>query len=227
MKASPLSKLDLYTLAAPLTALLGNVVFYNAAKLLNRGLPHIDMTSTLDLRIPFLPWTAIPYLSCFVFWFIGFVLIAAGDRETSDRLFSGHLAALVLCFALFLLVPTTNLRPAVHGSGFGAWVMRLVYAADTPGNLFPSIHCLTSWLCWVGVHKRRELPFPVRLGFFLVVLMTFVTVLTTRQHVLADVAAGVLVGELGRLIAAHTRLPRLYARLMDRLTRCCQAVLSR
>lgn len=37
--------------------------------------------------------------------------------------------------------------------------MRLLYWIDAADNLFPSIHCLVSWLCWIGVRRRRDIPY--------------------------------------------------------------------
>lgn len=36
--------------------------------------------------------------------------------------------------------------------------MRFVYAVDAADNLFPSIHCLVSWFCYIGLRGRRDIP---------------------------------------------------------------------
>ena len=32
--------------------------------------------------------------------------------------------------------------------------MRFLYQVDAADNLFPSIHCLTSWFCYIGIRGR-------------------------------------------------------------------------
>ena len=198
-----------HILRDPALALAWNVLIFAAARWINLHRAHYDMTCALDRRVPFLPWTGLPYLSCFGFWYVGFALCAARDRGERERFFLSHAMSMLCCFILFLWIPTTNVRPAVPGGDLWSWLMRLIYGVDYPDNLFPSIHCLTSWLCWVGLRRRRDLPGWVRYGFLLVALMTFVTVLTTKQHVIVDILPAVLIAELCWRLAGALPLERL------------------
>ncbi len=102
--------------------------------------------------------------------------------------------------------------------------MRFLYWADSPENLFPSIHCLASWLCWVGVRGRREVPFWYRAFSLFMALAVCACTLTTKQHVLADAVGGVILAELCWLLAGHTKLPVLYGRALRKISgRLCKA----
>ena len=73
--------------------------------------------------------------------------------------------------------------------------MRLLYEVDAADNLFPSIHCLTSWLCVIAVRGNEKIPKWYRAASVLIALSICVSTLTTKQHVIADGIAGVLLAE--------------------------------
>ena len=58
----------------------------------------------------------------------------------------------------FVLFPTTNTRPEIVADGFWNQAMIWLYSIDAADNLFPSIHCLVSWFCFLGIRGRQEIP---------------------------------------------------------------------
>ena len=126
--------------------------------------------------------------------------------------------AKAVCFLLFLLIPTTNVRPEITGKSVWDALMKLLYSIDAADNLFPSIHCLNSWLCWIGVRKNREIPAAYRYFSLVVAVAVCISTLTTKQHVIADVIGGVLLAELSYLIAGRQKVCALYSAGISKLS---------
>ncbi len=208
-----------YALIIPVAALLFSTLSFGLAKLFCFWRPHVNMSIPWDAAVPFLPWTVSIYLGSFVYWYLCFVLIAMRDREQADRFFYAHALTVSLSFLCFVLLPTTLERPEITGGGLWNGLMRIVYWVDTPENLFPSLHCSTAWLCWIGLRGRKDLPRWTKLLALLLSLMVCVSTLTTRQHVMADVVSGVALAEADYLLASVPRLRKAYSRIADALLR--------
>lgn len=199
--------------------LLWNGGVYYGARLLTGARLHHDMTTALDERIPFLPWTISIYWGCYLFWCVNYCLCAVQAREERERFFCADLLAKGFCFLLFMAFPTTNIRPAIVGTGIWENLMRLLYRIDAADNLFPSIHCLVSWLCWIGVRKRQNIPRWYR-GFSLIAAMAVcLSTLTTKQHVLADVFGGIGLAEVCYALTKQPKLRDAYSVVIAQVTR--------
>lgn len=179
---------------------------------------HYDLALPADEAIPLVPWTVVIYFGCFLFWIVNYILIARLDRAHAWRFCSSDLMAKLVCFGFYVLLPTAMSRPEITGAGLFAGGMRLLYAIDAPDNLFPSIHCLVSWLCFIGLRGREEVPRWYRGFSALFAAAVFVSTLTTKQHVLVDVAAGVLLAEGSYWLAGRQPVRRLFSGLFRRLS---------
>ena len=190
-----------------------NLIVYEGTQFLMLHAKHWDLALPLDERIPFRPAWIVIYILAYLQWAVGFIVIARESRARCNRVFMGELIAKFICGLFFILLPTRIDRPVVEGGGFIAWLMRLIYAGDLPGNLFPSIHCLESWLCFRGAIGMKRVPrwyAPAMLAF---TLMVFASTVLVKQHVLVDIPAGVLLAELGLLLSDKLRAGRLLERL--------------
>ena len=206
-------------LLALLLAFLWNQIVYCGARWIAGGWKHFDLTTSLDLLVPFLPWTVSVYFGFFLFWGVNYYLCAVQESAERDRFFSADALAKGICFLLFLLIPTTNVRPEIVGESIWDALMRLLYQIDAADNLFPSIHCLVSWLCWIGVRKRKDIPVGYRYFSLATAIAVCISTLTIRQHVIADVVGGVLLAELCYWIAGHSRICGIYSAVIARLKR--------
>ena len=115
-----------------------------------------------------------------------------------------------------MLLPTTNVRPSIPEQGFWNQMLALLYQMDAADNLFPSIHCLNSWFCYIAVRSRREIPRWYQRFSFWAALAVFVSTLTTKQHVIADVIGGALLAEVTWQIAGRTHLGAWYGMILER-----------
>ena len=154
------------------------------------------------------PWTIVIYFGCYVFWAVNYYLCATQDVQERNRFFLADLLAKGVCFVLFLGIPTTNVRPEVVGDGIFDGLMRFLYAVDAADNLFPSMHCLTSWLCWIGVRQRKEMYGWYRWVSLGIAILVCISTLTTYQHVIADVIAGVMIAEGCYYIVGRSRIQK-------------------
>ena len=145
-----------------------------------------------ERAIPFIDWTIIPYGSLLAF-FVASFFVCRSRAELNC-----HTARLVtvvlLSVACFVLWPQrfTFERPAVEGA-LGV-LFQLLTAVDLPYNRTPSLHISVLVILWVLFAGRTHgwLRNAVYAWFVLI----GVSVLTTYQHHVIDVPAGLLAGWL-------------------------------
>jgi hypothetical protein len=161
---------------------------------LGRSATMLD--TPLDRAIPLLPWTTWfyepLYLGIFVVATIGF---------RSRWLFHRGLVCVVanaLVAALgHLLIRAAYPRPILSPpfTDPSLAFLALVYKIDPPGNVFPSLHVAHGFT--LAFILRLDRP---RLGAVALVMAALLTLstLTTKQHFLADLAAGMVMAAAAR-----------------------------
>lgn len=154
--------------------------------------PRFDFMTDLDRGIPFVPWTVFVYLSFYLL-----LLLAAAFCPSADftRIELSVLAANILCYPGFLLFPAHYPRPDPSAAGSLAWLFGWLYSSDAPGNTFPSIHAAAS-LC-VGF----SMPGKARVFFRAWAVCVAFSILTVKQHFIADFAGGAVVAGCSMLWA--------------------------
>lgn len=196
-----------------------NNIIYTGTQILLRNAPHYDLTSELDRKIPFVKEWVLVYVICFAFWALNYILIAREGKEHWYRFVTADMMSRLICVVFFLLMPTTNVRPEVNGSDFFSWLIRLVYSLDAPTNLFPSIHCLVSWFCFIGIRKSKKLPGWYKAFSCIFAVLVCISTQFTKQHYLVDIPGGILIAELCYFITTHTECFRKVERVFDRIGR--------
>lgn len=153
---------------------------------------HVVSTvaSAWDSAIPFVPWTVVPYLSLDVLYCVS--LFCCTTRFELDRHVYRLLIAEAVCIAFFIAFPLrfSFVRPQTHG--LDAALYTLLDWFDRPYNQAPSLHIANTVIVWT-CFSRHALP-----GWRWVVhvwmALIAISVLTTYQHHLVDVATGLAVG---------------------------------
>ena len=148
-----------------------------------------------------------------------YVLCARQEKHAAFRFFLADFLSKAVCLLFFVLLPTTMPRPEIPGNTVWDDLMRFLYRIDAPYNLFPSIHCLVSWLCFIGARNHRGLPRWAAWATGVMAVLVCFSTLTTRQHVVADVAAGIILAEGCYYIAGRSFLLRPASRLLGLLTK--------
>ncbi len=190
-----------------------NVLAYYGSRLLTMDAARYSLALPLDGRIPFCPAFIVIYILAYAQWVLGFILIARESREHCYRALTGEMIAKLMCLALFVALPTRMERPSVEGGGAFEALVRIIYATDAPVNLFPSIHCLDSWICFRGAIGMRKVPRWYAPSMLVMALLVCASTVLVKQHVAVDILAAILVGEAGLFLSRRFRVGRVFERL--------------
>ena len=180
------------------------------------GLALHSPETPLDAHIPFLPIFLVPYVGCFAHWVITFYLIYR-TKDGFARLFTAAASGYVIAAAVFIIWPTTITRPVGQAEGVLGFIYGIICATDAPLNLFPSVHCLVSYLCMAAAVKDGGIPkWYAWLSAVMFVLVCMATVFV-KQHFIADVIGGTALGALLWGVAPRVKMRAWAARLYDGL----------
>ena len=193
-KASRLFSTRWRLLLPPAARLWNQLVYWGGAALAETR-HHYQFSTALDRAIPLIPWTVCIYFGCYAFWALHYCLCAAVPLR-ARRFFTADFIAKGVCFVFFVGLPTTMARPTVQGLNVWESLVRALYILDAPVNLFPSIHCLNSWLCWASARDIPAFSHGYKAFALCAAVAVCVSTLTLRQHVLLDVAGGILLAEV-------------------------------
>lgn len=202
--------LPIYSWIPLLVVICANFLTYYATRPITHGFKHYDFSLPVDAEIPFIPAFSVIYLLAYVQWILCFILIARENRDYCCKTFSGEIISKLICMTLFILIPTTMVRANITSNDFFSDLTGLIYRADTPDNLFPSIHCLESWLCFrTSLEMKKTGKWYIYTNLIFSVLV-FASTVFVRQHVVLDIIAGILVCEIGQLIAKWSKSARIF-----------------
>jgi hypothetical protein len=159
--------------------------------------PAVWPLSFVDRALPFWPWTVWPYALLLVMD----VVLPLGLRD--PRRFRATLIAYAVAMPInvvfWALVPTTYPRPPLPGGeSLSAAAYALLVAVDTPACAFPSGHItIPAVACWSLGRERPGLRAPL----FAAIGVLMLSVLTTKQHHVADVLGGLGTAAIGIAVA--------------------------
>lgn len=198
-----------------------NFIVYMGTDYIAGGWKHYDFTLPIDRAVPVLPAFVSVYLGCYLFWIVNYILIARQGKEHCIRFATADMLSRLICGTFYLVMPTTNVRPILTDTGFWGAVLQFVYKIDTPTRLFPSIHCLVSWFCFIGIRGRKEVPKTYRVFSCLFALLVCISTQFTKQHYIVDAIGGILLAEGTYWLASHTKLYQYPNRVFDWLYQKC------
>lgn len=182
-----------------LTAAVNGIAYY-LPKLLPTGLTPVYMGLELDEKIPFCPVFIWVYVLSYLQWLVNWVMLSRQERGFMNRRLAGEWMSKLLCGVCFIFLPTTLKRPVPQTDTFSGCLTALIYRLDTPVNLFPSIHCLESWLCLRNALSVKKAPRWYKPSMVAFALLVLASTLLVKQHVLLDIPAGILAAEVGIML---------------------------
>ena len=109
-----------YALLSLIGCLVWNCMIYWGTQqtILGLGLHTHDITSAIDLMVPFRPEWVLIYVLSFPFWAVSYILTAKENtRDDWFRFVFADMLAKAICGVIFIAFPTTNVRPDIDGSG--------------------------------------------------------------------------------------------------------------
>ena len=166
---------------------------------------HLEKTVTthfhvihvaLDDYIPFCEYFIIPYLLWFAYvaWSVLYFYFKNKDEyfRLCGMLFSGMTIFLILS----TIYPNGHyLRPVYfdHNNIF-IQMVKMLYAADTPTNLFPSIHVYNSIAVNIAVWHSSNFKEKkwVRFGSSILMVLIILSTMFLKQHSVFDVVTGIV-----------------------------------
>lgn len=197
-----------YAIKPLLLCVIFNFSVYSGARLFYGNRVFHDLTSKLDDRIPVVPIFIVFYLGSYIFWTFNYILVSRVSKDNCYRLAISDLLGKLTCFIIYITFPTTNIRPDITTSGVFWDMLKFLYKADAANNLFPSIHVLVSWYCFAGIRNNKNIPAWYRCFSLFMALMISISTLTTKQHVIVDVIAGVVLAEITWQLSLYLQLYR-------------------
>ena len=206
-KKNPFTRfLPFYGWMSVIVSLAVNMTAFQATRLINRGWHHYDFSLPIDNVIPLVTWFIIIYIPiAYGQWIYGFYLAARERKPICYHFYASEIIAKLLCLVCFLVIPTTMVRHDLTGTDFLSRWVQLIYDTDAADNLFPSIHCLESYVLLRECFLMERCPKWFKWANIPVTLLVFASTLFLRQHVFVDIIGAIVVVEIGIFIA--NRLP--------------------
>ena len=210
----------LYCLIPLVFVLFQYFLFYFCAKFLAMPYGPFNFETAADRNVPLIPGFIYVYVGSYLFWLVCFFLTAASGREHFYALVSAITLTFFVCFLFFLFLPTTIVRPQIIPETFTLRLVDFIYQADTPAlNLFPSMHCLASWLCFIAVRRIKSIPLWGKILVCLCALAVFASTQFVKQHYLADIFGGLVLAEVGFYIADKTHLAQRFETFFGKINK--------
>ncbi len=178
--------------------------YYLIPVFLGSDVVRSDLSTKWDYLLPYIPFFIIFYILSYAQWFISYWIHCRDNAKLCCTITSADIIAKFICMLCFILLPTVIVRPDIPSVGFLNQCTQLIYEFDKPINLFPSIHCLESWLCFRGAMmlKKKNKLYKVYLAMqFVFTLFVFASTVLVKQHFIIDIPAGIIVVEIGLLIS--------------------------
>lgn len=144
-------------------------------------------------RLPLVPAFASVYLGVHIFSMVPYC--ALPETRLLRRYLLGNVLLVSVAAIAWVTLPVRVDRPPIPPelSGFGTWLLHLVYRGDPTTNCFPSAHC------GVAVYAAIGLRFASRRLFawgIVTAIGVCVSTVLTKQHYVLDVLAGAVLAAL-------------------------------
>lgn len=183
---------------------------YFFTKLIAADSIHYDLSLCIDSRIPFLPFFIVFYILAYAQWLFSYLYHCKQSEKCCYQLITSDLLSKIICIVCFIFLPTTINRPDITGSGIFEWLTRLIFSIDSPVNLFPSMHCIMSWLCFRSSLRIEKPSFAYSAIQFILSLLIFASTVFVKQHFFIDVVSGIIVAEICWFISERFSLWHIF-----------------
>ena len=185
---------------------------YLLTKIITDNIAAYDLSTELDSCIPFSPFFIFFYILAYAQWLFSYIYHFRQSKESCYQLATSDLLSKIICAVCFILIPTTITRPVITGNGFFESITGIIFSLDTPVNLFPSMHCLMSWLCFRSSGLINRPSFAYTAVQFILSILVFASTVLVKQHFFIDIIFGIIVAEICWSLTRHFSLWRIFLR---------------
>ncbi len=186
----------------PLTLVVAfNMVAYYLIPAILGDVQRYDLSIGLDRKLPLLTWFISFYILAYVQWIGSYWYHCSRNTKLCYEITTADLIGKILSAICFIAIPTAIVRPEIVVDGFFDYWTDFIYFTDKPINLFPSIHCLESWICFRGammLPKKNKFYIAFQ---FVFTLFVFASTVFVKQHFVIDIPVAVIFGEIGIFIS--------------------------
>lgn len=173
-----------------------------------RNVPVHIIHTKFDDVIPFCKYFIIPYVLWYVYVCGTVLYLGLNDhkRQEYNHFISNMILGMVVFVLTSLIFPNgQNLRLVLTGDDLFTQAVNLLYAADTPTNILPSLHVFASLACDMALCRDpwfKKYPFMQWCSHVLTVFICLSTMFL-KQHSIVDVFAALLCNGLFYPIVYH------------------------
>lgn len=154
----------------------------------------------IDDEIPFIEYFIVPYLLWFVFIAAVMLYFFFTDVEGFYRLAKLMFTGMTIFLIISTLVPNgLNIRPySFERDNIFVDMVKLLYRADTPTNVMPSIHVYNSLAACIAIGRSRALQRhkPVCIGAYILAVLIILATMFLKQHSVIDVASAIVMAHM-------------------------------
>lgn len=151
---------------------------------------YLVLHAAIDDKIPFIEYFIIPYLLWFIFIAVAFLYFFFTDVEGFYKLAGLMFTGMTIFLIVSTLIPNgVHLRPYVfERDNIFVDMVRMLYWADTPTNVMPSIHVYNSLAACIAIYhsKRLQEHKAVRYGAYGLAALIILSTLFLKQHSVID-----------------------------------------
>lgn len=195
-----------------LLTVVANLIAYYCSTIIvdGFGLTRHSVAFPIDYKIPFSPEWIIIYFGCYISWVAFYIIICRESKEVCYNFVTAEVIAKMIALVVFIVYPTEMVERGTFeqslGNGLLEQITAFMFNADKPVNLFPSIHCLASWVGFRGLIWCKKVGTPLKVFSFVLAILVFLSTLFTKQHYVIDIFGGVMAVEIGIFVSKKLHL---------------------
>ena len=186
-----------------------NCLIYWGSGVLTADRYHFDFTMSLDRAVPLIPQFIWIYILAFPFWAVNYILAAQRGKDGFYRFVATDLTVHITCFIIFLVLPTTNVRPEIAGTTWSQQMLKFVYLM------------YVSWLSWRGVSKSENIPKWYQHFSLTFAILIIISTQVLKQHYLVDAIAGVALVELAWRFYSKGNRHEIFRHFFEKISEAC------
>lgn len=154
----------------------------------------VDLSISLDKKIPFISIFIYPYIYWYIYIFIGTIFILLKDRRKYIRTLLAIYIGMCICYIVYYLYAVQIDRPVVVNKGLSNILVNMIYKGDKPVNCFPSLHVLNTYFIMRYTKKeygKRWYIYTQIIGILIIISTLFI-----KQHFIVDVISAIILVEI-------------------------------
>lgn len=189
--------------------------FFLIEKYIDENHPGVHiLNNSIDNMIPLCKYFIIPYMLWFVYLAISCFFM--GYKAANIEFIRFALSLIIgtsICFIICMIYPNgLTLRPDNLPDDIFGKLIGIIYASDTPTNVFPSIHVYSSIVVDIAIRKCSYLKEhkAVKAASFILCMLICLSTVFIKQHSVTDVAGAIILTAIMYIILYVVDYSRIF-----------------